>query len=155
VLYFPGYRFRKVWGSFFGCIKWYVVICCSVQRNTVKNDDVAELWRFITGHCFMHLSDIHTHMHTHPFNGPLSRTTRVSWYQKGKTYLGFYWSKKVSDSDISWAICKQSATPSRQITTPAPHHSVCTGPSCCPTNSVKALKALSDIQLYNNDNSNN
>jgi len=24
----------------------------------------------------------HTHTHTHPFNGPLSRTTRMSWYQK-------------------------------------------------------------------------
>jgi len=29
------------------------------------------------------------HTHTHPFNGPLSRTTRVSWYQKGKTNLDF------------------------------------------------------------------
>ena len=50
----------------------------------------------------------------------------------------------VSGSGISWAICK-SAPCSRQITTPAPHHSVflqagC--PSCRPTNSVKALKAL-------------
>ena len=49
----------------------------------------------------------------------------------------------VSDSGISWAICK-SAHRSRQITTPAPHHSVflqagC--PSCRPANSVKALKA--------------
>jgi len=26
---------------------------------------------------------------THPFDGPLSGTTRVSRYQKGKTYLGF------------------------------------------------------------------
>ena len=49
----------------------------------------------------------------------------------------------VSGSGISWAICK-SAPRSRQITTPAPHHSVflqagC--PSCHPTNSVKALKS--------------
>ena len=29
------------------------------------------------------------HTHTHPFNGPLSRTTRVSRYQKGKTNLDF------------------------------------------------------------------
>ena len=48
----------------------------------------------------------------------------------------------VSSSGISWAICK-SAPSSRQITMPAPHHSVflqagC--PSCCPINSVKALK---------------
>ena len=50
----------------------------------------------------------------------------------------------VSSSGISWAICK-SAPSSRQITMPAPHHSIflqagC--PSCCPTNSVKALKAV-------------
>jgi len=29
------------------------------------------------------------HTHTHPFNGPLSRTTRASRYQKGKTNLDF------------------------------------------------------------------
>jgi len=28
-----------------------------------------------------------THTHTHTFNGPLSGTTRVSRYQKGKTDL--------------------------------------------------------------------
>jgi len=28
-------------------------------------------------------------MHTHPFNGPLSGTTQVSRYQKGKTNLAF------------------------------------------------------------------
>ena len=49
----------------------------------------------------------------------------------------------MSGSGISWDICK-SARHSRQITTPAPHHSAflqagC--PSCRPTNSVKALKA--------------
>jgi len=27
--------------------------------------------------------------HTHPFNGPLSSTTRVGRYQKGKTKLNF------------------------------------------------------------------
>jgi len=30
-----------------------------------------------------------THKHTHPFNGHFSGTTRVSWYQKGKTNLDF------------------------------------------------------------------
>ena len=49
----------------------------------------------------------------------------------------------MSGSGISWAISK-SAPCSRQITMPAPHHSVflqagCS--SCRPTNSVKALKA--------------
>ena len=48
----------------------------------------------------------------------------------------------VSGSGISWTICK-SAPRSRQITTPAPHHSdfLQAGcPSCRPTNSIKALK---------------
>ena len=49
----------------------------------------------------------------------------------------------MSGNGINWAICK-SASRSRQITMPAPHHSSflqagC--PSCRPTNSVKALKA--------------
>jgi len=30
-----------------------------------------------------------THTHTHPFNGPLSGTTRVIQYQKGKANLDF------------------------------------------------------------------
>ena len=45
----------------------------------------------------------------------------------------------VSGSGISWAI-RKSAPRSRQITTPAPHHSVfLQAGSCRPTNSVKAL----------------
>jgi len=76
--------------------------------------------------------------HTHPF---LSGTTQVSQYQKGNTNLQ---QETVSGSGISWAI-RKSAPRSRQKTMPAPHHSVFlqTGcPSCRPTNSVKALKAL-------------
>ena len=50
----------------------------------------------------------------------------------------------VSGRGISWAVCK-SAPRSRQITMPAPHHSVflqAECPSCHPTNSVKALKEI-------------
>jgi len=57
---------------------------------------------------------------THPFNGPLSRTTRVSQYQKGKPIWILLKQETVSGSRISWAICK-SARHSRQITMPAPH----------------------------------
>ena len=39
------------------------------------------------------------HTHTHPFNGPLSRTTRVSRYQKGKTNLDF---TEARDSEWQW-----------------------------------------------------
>ena len=37
--------------------------------------------------------------HTHPFNGPLSRTTQVSQYQKGKTNLDF---TEARDSEWQW-----------------------------------------------------
>ena len=64
----------------------------------------------------------HTHKHTHQHNGPLSGTSTVSRYQKGKTNLDFTEAREVSGSGISWAICK-SAPRSRQITMPVPHHS--------------------------------
>ena len=41
----------------------------------------------------------HTHTDTHPFNGPLSGTTRVSRYQKGKTNLDF---TEARDSEWQW-----------------------------------------------------
>jgi len=65
----------------------------------------------------------HTHAPTHTFNGPLSVTTQVSRYQKGKPVWILLKQEMVSGSGISWATCK-SAPRSRQITMPAPHHSV-------------------------------
>ena len=41
----------------------------------------------------------HTHTHTHTFNGPLSGTTRVRRYQKGKTNLDFTGAR---DSEWQW-----------------------------------------------------
>jgi len=38
-------------------------------------------------------------VHTHPFNGPFSGTTRVSRYQKGKTNLEF---TEARDSEWQW-----------------------------------------------------
>ena len=87
----------------------------------------------------------HTHTHTH------TRLTALfpgrPWWagtRKVKPIWILLKQETVSGSSISWAICK-SAPCSRQITTPAPHHSVflqagC--PSCRPTNSVKSLKAM-------------
>jgi len=40
-----------------------------------------------------------TEQHTHPFNGPLSRTTPVSRYQKSKTILDF---TETGDSEWQW-----------------------------------------------------
>ena len=85
------------------------------------------------------------HKHTHTFNGPLSGTTQVSWYQKVKPIWILLEQETVSGSGISWAICK-STHRSRQITTPAPHHSVFYRPDALPaaqpTALVKALKKV-------------
>jgi len=86
----------------------------------------------ITGRHFVHYFKVasysgdktnYTHIHTHLFNSPLSGTTQVSRYQKGKTNLDF---TEASCSSISWAICK-SAHRSRQITMPTPTTQFFTG----------------------------
>ena len=82
---------------------------------------------------------IRTDTHTQPFNGPLSGTTRVSRYQKRKTNLDF---TEARDSEWKWhqlAICK-SAPSSRQITTPALHHSVDYRPDGLPAAQPTASK---------------
>ena len=81
------------------------------------------------------------HTHTHPFNGPLSWTTRVSRYQKGETNLDF---TEARDSEWQWyqlghmQICTSLQTDIHASTPPLSF--LQTGcPSCRPTNSVKAL----------------
>jgi len=49
-------------------------------------------------------------IHTHPFNGPLSGTTQVSRYQKGKTNLDF---TEASGVGIRWAYASLHLTPDR------------------------------------------
>ena len=88
-----------------------------------------------------HNSNYHTHTR---LTALCSRLPGWAGTRKPKVIWILLKQETVSDSGISWAICK-SAPRSRQITTPAPHHSVflqagC--PSCRPTNSVKALKAI-------------
>jgi len=84
-----------------------------------------------------------THTHIHPFNGPLSGTTRVSQYQKGKTNLDF---TKPNDSE-QWhplghmQVCTSLQSDNHTRTPPLSFlQEGC--PSCHPTNSIKALKAL-------------
>ena len=98
----------------------------------------------VPSNCHPFLKHAYTHTRTHPFNGPLSGTTQVSWYQKVKPIWILLKQETVSGSGISWAICK-SAPRSRQI--PRQHPTAqfflqARCPSCCPTNSVKALKAI-------------
>ena len=84
-----------------------------------------------------------THTHTHPFNGPLSGTTRVGRYQKGKTNLDF---TEARDSEWQWhqlgymQVCT-SLQADNHTSTPTLSFLQAGCPSCCPTNSVKALKA--------------
>ena len=85
----------------------------------------------------------HTHTHTR-LTALCPGLPRWAGTRKVKSIWILLKLEIVSGSGISWAICK-SAPHSRQITTPAPHYSVflqagC--PSCHPTNSVKALKAI-------------
>ena len=77
--------------------------------------------------------------HTHPFNGPLSGTTRVGQYQKGKTKK----QETVSGSGTSCTICKSapSSTDNHPCQHPTTQLSEAGCPSCHPTNSIKALKA--------------
>ena len=78
--------------------------------------------------------------HTHPFNGPFSRTTRVGRHQKGKTNLDFTEARDSEWQRHQLGICK-SAPRSRQTTTSAPHHSVFLQAGCpsCPVVKVRGL----------------
>jgi len=123
-----------------------VLVWLDIKPFLVAEDTAAHLNQLM--YTFIHQNSRQYRDRLHPFNGPLSRTTRVSRYQKGtrkvKPIRILLKQEAVSGSGISWPICK-SAPRSRQITKPAPQHSVflqagC--PSCRPTNSVKALKAI-------------
>jgi len=86
----------------------------------------------------MVLSNTHT-----PIQRLFSGTTQVSRYQKGKTKLDF---TETRDSEWQWhqlshmQVCTSLQTDNHASTSPL---SFFTGryPSCCPTNSIKALKA--------------
>ena len=94
-------------------------------------------------HICDHIQVVDSNTHTHPFNGPFSGTTQVSWYQKGKTNLDF---TEVRDNEWQWhqlghmQVCTSLQTDNNASTPPLSFlQAGC--PSCCPTNSVRALKA--------------
>ena len=85
-----------------------------------------------------------THTHTHTFNGPLSGTTQVSQYQKGKTNLDF-----IETRHSEWQrhqlgrmqVCTSLQTDNHASTPPLSFlQAAC--PSCRPTNSITALEAI-------------
>ena len=95
--------------------------------------------------------------HTHPFNGPLSGTTQVSRYQKGKTDLDF---TEARDSEwhwhqlghmqvcwhvvLAWLSVWSKLQTDNHASTPPLSFLQAGCPSCRPTNSVRALKAMED-----------
>jgi len=99
--------------TFFVFLVFYFLVYRTISMLCIVL--VMPLWR-INNH-----THARTHTHTYPFNGPLSGTTRVSRYQKGKTNLDF---TEAGESEWQWHqlghICK-SAPRSRQIITPAHH----------------------------------
>jgi len=82
------------------------------------------------------LGSVYTH--SHPFNGPLSGTTRVGRYQKGKTNLDF---TEARDSEWQWhqlghmQVCTSLQADNHASTPPLSFSQ-----AGCPANSVKALK---------------
>jgi len=86
-------------------------LACNKQSYTQLSHCPDQSWNQISGCCtftiillatknkFSENSCVLPHWHTHPFNGPLSGTTRVSWYQKGKTKLDF---TEARDSEWQW-----------------------------------------------------
>ena len=77
--------------------------------------------------------------YTHLFNDPLSRTTRVSRSQKGKTNLDF---TEARDSEWQWHQLGhiKSAPRSRGITMRTPDHSVFYRPDALPATQPTASK---------------
>jgi len=88
-----------------GCLRFELLQAASsvaLAFGSVSNQLVSAAFTGLTDHqwqvCyFLYLS--HHHVHTHPFNGPLSGTTRVSRYQKSKTNLDF---TEARDSEWQW-----------------------------------------------------
>jgi len=86
----------------------------------------------------------HTHTHTHPFNGPLSGTTQLGRYQKGKTILDF---TEAKDSEWQWhqlghmQICTSLLTDNHASTSLLSFYRPDALPAAQPTAS-EALKAL-------------
>jgi len=134
--------------------KFWEGVCLSNTRNLLNF--VTDLVRAQYENCLQHVraiyctSVLHTHTHTHarththPFNGPFSGNTQVSRYQKGKTNLDFTGAR---DSEWQWhqlghtQVCTSLQADNHASTTLLSFlQAGC--PSCRPTNSVKALKAV-------------
>ena len=86
------------------------------------------------------VSHTHTHTHTHlSLTALFPGLPRSAGTRKVQQIWILLKQETVSGSGISWDICK-SATRSRQITMPAPHHSVFYSPDALPATQPTASK---------------
>jgi len=132
------FDFRKV--ELLGCCEDMTYYCDPAFSLFLIEVWLVNLWWTERQSC-----SIHTH--THPFNGPLSGTTRLGRYQKGKTNLDF---TEARDSEWQWhqlghmQVCT-SLQADNHASTPLLSFLQAGCPSCCPANSVKALKVSCSI----------
>ena len=105
---------------------------------TRNSQSYYECWREI-GRSNPRWRKLATTTTTIPFNGPCPGLPGWAGTRKVKPIWILLEQETVSGSGISWAICK-SAPGSRQITTPAPHHSVFYRPDTLPAAQPTASK---------------
>ena len=128
----------SVWSKVWTCIWPSWCHCHSLSLASVKSRLVLPFW-----YRLRRVVPDNTHTHTHLVNGPLYGTTQVSRYQKGKTNLDF-----TEARDIEWQwhplghmqVCT-SLQSDNHTSIPLLSYLQAGCPSCCPTNSVGALKA--------------
>jgi len=94
-------RFEKK--LLFGLISWFnklTLLFCNEKRSYFHHFSWPIIGTFSLIYTVGCLDLLPVHFtHTHTFNGPLSRTTRVGRYQKGKTNLDF---TEARDSEWQW-----------------------------------------------------
>ena len=93
----------------------WVLGCSGISRTICKQYAL----RF---RCRNKGTKLYWHTHAHPFNGPFPELPGWAGTRKVKAIWILPEQETMSGIGISWAICK-SASRSRQITMPVPHHS--------------------------------
>jgi len=88
---------NQVWATFYLCVNFVLGKNLLIKGDINCQCHFVQLALPISKQIGLILFNAHTH--TNPFNGPFSGTTRVSWYQKGKTNLAF---TKTTDSEWQW-----------------------------------------------------
>ena len=128
-----------------------VAECCSSLTRRIDNALISSL--FTASATYALLSIVVTaqncstptciRTYIQPFNGPLSGTTQVSRYQKGKTNLDF---TEARGSEWQWhQLGRTSLQTDNHASTPQLSCLQAGYPSCRQNNSVKALKARNCI----------